>query len=821
MATEMPQQIFQIKELPTKKVTLYPNRAHVVRDVENVALQPGLNEIEIHGITPTADEHSVQIDAHGKATVTDLAVELVPNHEIFEDVYPPEDEDSDLESDAGREDEEPQACKDIDKEVASLKLETERLFEVEKSCDRRLQVLDSYASTVKSDKTSTDDLVKLVRAYKFEREQVYKEHSQAGAETKRINRQIEERNDERWDLAKEYRKKHLKAKRQQEKEREKKQRQRNEKIKEARRIKEERLRFWPKKVYRVTVQLESVSLDTPASSRRNSMDSVTLNQAKGTSATTPKEGDSTDDTVSNDSKQAVVSLALSYNTREASWTPRYDFEILSVKKASKIIYRAEYQNATSETWKDARVTLSTSQTSYQGLDDSVPYMQPWKVKLQTDSGPSALMSNAEMNKQAYQGSSQVQTRFNRNDVFGSDTTFVPVEYQQAKYMRAKKLAYVTNQANPFLRKLAGETNDQNIFASSVQNQHDAQPQSGGLFGAARQNPPAVNQSALFGNSANNVLNSVQAPQPQAFGSTASAATASYQPVQRGSHGGFAARRMARRAAAPSSEEAEEVEMSDGEEAMGFGLFDGDEQPGPDEPSWTDSGLTATYEVPGTRTLMPSSTTRRYKVATLIATNIHLSHVLVPKLRAAAFLRAKIRNPSSTITLLKGFAGVTLDGSFLGTMILPRVSAGHVFDLPLGVDPGVHVNYPKPSVKRATQGLFNKESAQTFSRTVWLTNTKSTPVELLVLDQIPMSEDERLRIELLSPRGLHREGDAVRAGQAAKEGATKEDGKWGSAVAKKQGNGKIEWTVNLEKGGACLLSLDYEARLPDKERIVQA
>ncbi|KAL9110319.1 MAG: hypothetical protein Q9227_005050 [Pyrenula ochraceoflavens] len=891
MAAEIPQQTFQIKEIPTKNVTLYPSRAHIVREIENVVLKPGLNEIEIYGITPTADEHSVQIDAQGAATVTDLAVALVPNHEIFEETFPSEDEGETTEEPETEDDEEPQICRDIDKEISNLKSKIDQLLEVQQSCDRRLKVLDSYASTLKADKNSSDDLVKLIKHYKLEREQIYKEHSQAGDLIKSNNKVIETKTQERWRAGKEHRKRRQLTAKQKEKEQLKISRQRAEKRKEARRVKEERLRYWAKKVYSVTVQLETSTFDTPGSSRRNSADSVTLNQVEEVS----KKTDLAEGGSAYDGRQTTVSLTLSYSTREASWLPRYDYDISSVKKTGKIVYRAEYQNATSETWKDAHVTLSTSQTSYQGLDDTVPYMHSWHVRLRTDSGPSALMSNDEMNKKAYTGTGPTEAKFNRNEVFGSDTSFVPVEYQADKHRKPQKDLYV--KPNLFSQSQVASVPSTSLFSGQAPAREIAKPSGAGLFGPNTVSQEAVKPSAssLFGNArpaqasgtglfgngppvqavagstsgggglfsnapsqhfsggsagefgqparnssvANNALNSVQPTHGAAFGSTAtqshtqaaSAFTGSQEAV-RGNEELQTAVHSARRnrASVPwrsrrsnALRDAADEEDND-EEFLADTRLDvnADDELETEESAWTDEGLAISYDIPGKRTLVPSSIFRRYKVATLHLNNIHLSYVVVPKLRVSAFLRAKIRNPSNTITLLKGLAGVTVDRSFLGTMTLPRVSAGQIFDLPLGVDPGIHVNYPRPTVKRATQGLFNKESTQTFSRSAWVTNTKTTPVELLVLDQIPVSEDERLRIEVLNPRGLNKEGDSNRAaGRAAKEAKKPDDGKWGSATAKRGKDGKIEWTVNLERGGACVLNLDYEARLPGQERIVQA
>jgi hypothetical protein len=183
-----------------------------------------------------------------------------------------------------------------------------------------------------------------------------------------------------------------------------------------------------------------------------------------------------------------------------------------------------------------------------------------------------------------------------------------------------------------------------------------------------------------------------------------------------------------------------------------------------------------------------------------------------------------------VTLLRGSAGVTLDGSFLGNMNLPRVSPGEVFDVSLGVDPAIHVNYPKPTVRRSTQGiaLINKESAQLFERSVWLDNTGSEAVEILVLDQVPVSEDERLRVNIVTPSGLVNEGDSAGTGEAARPSGSKavpgsgdkKEG-WGSAVAKLQKMGEIAWMVKLEGGKGVLLKLVYEAKLPPSERIVSA
>jgi uncharacterized protein (TIGR02231 family) len=238
-------------------------------------------------------------------------------------------------------------------------------------------------------------------------------------------------------------------------------------------------------------------------------------------------------------------------------------------------------------------------------------------------------------------------------------------------------------------------------------------------------------------------------------------------------------------------------------------------------------------------LSPSNSTIKHKIAKVDFRNVIFSHIIIGKLRQVAFLKARLRN-ASRISLLKGPLGLTLDGSFLGQASFPRVSSGESFSLPLGVDPAINVAYPKPTVRRSQSGIFSKEDSNVFTRTLIVTNTKHTgPIELTVLDQVPVSEDERLKIEITNPRGLKVGGDAVRAGQSATNtlpanqtgnggsvrtsaqgaDANANNGKWGSAVATTKKSGEVVWNVKLNPGQGVKLLLEYETAFPSGESIV--
>ncbi|KAI9793899.1 MAG: hypothetical protein M1816_007151 [Peltula sp. TS41687] len=211
-----------------------------------------------------------------------------------------------------------------------------------------------------------------------------------------------------------------------------------------------------------------------------------------------------------------------------------------------------------------------------------------------------------------------------------------------------------------------------------------------------------------------------------------------------------------------------------------------------ESSRESHGLITTYGLPGLRTLGPGHLKRRHLIADLSLTSISLSYMLTPKLRTAAFPKAQIRNTSS-ITLLRGRA-------------VHSSSRNRA----------INVTYAKPTVRRSLGGIFNKEESMVYTRAITVANNKqqNEPVELVVLDQIPDSEDEQLRMTIVEPSALRNVGDRVKTGEPVTAGQ-----QWGKAIATLKKDGEVVWNVTLNKGARCRLPLEYEAKIPASEIIV--
>ena len=705
-------------------------------------------------------------------------VELVTNRDRYEDVYPSESENEDVEEES-KTDDESDEIKALKQEIRSIDRTVEQVQEAKASASSRLRILELYGESVA--KSHPNDIIDCISVYEEERKKAFAVFHESEHELSDLKKSSQQA----WKSLKRLESKVLKerarATRDQQKQKERKTREREKEEKARRQLKLDRIKFWPKKVYKIIVSIDSLGEITPGSSRRGSISSM---------------GKASDENSS-------ISLSLSYITNAASWSPRYDLSLNTPSSSGTILYRAEYSNATSEVWKDVKIVLSTSETSFYGLGEPVPQMQPWHIDLSKtafgSAGPgSALYSHHEQNfNRSNLLSTTTKPNAPRDTLFGLDTLAAPIQQmlneQQTQQIR------MLNRRKGF--GIADNTNNNHVASSSAR------------------------ASNLFGNQLNQMPQQVQ---QQPFGS------AQAQGVGGGLFGGQESTvgpQFAHRSAIPPPPPGASglfggVTSAEGLNGAPASGFEGDtdtllpEMPSLDilESSWSESGMTASYDVPGLRTIRPSFTLRRHRIASINLKDIHLSHLIVPKLRATAFLKARIRNDSG-VTLLRGPVGVTLDGSFLGNTSLPRSSAGETFNLNVGVDPAVTVNYGKPTVRKSESGILNKEKTNVYLRTCYITNTKAArPIEGLYLDQVPVSNDERLKVEVIQPRGLRREGDSARSGTGVAPFG-KEDPKWGKATAILKKAGEVCVNFKIEGGKGVKFAIEYETKHPAQDSVV--
>lgn len=385
-------QEYRVRDLPTRSITLFPTRAQVVRDIRNVILKPGLNQISVVGLTPTVDEHSIKVEGTGSAVISDISVELVENTEIFEEIYPEsEKDDSDESDDEGGQDASTKASDDevlsdakkelkgLQEKTVALQDDIKREDEVISSAEKRLTLLEEYGR--KFEPKSGADVGEIVDVYGAQRRKTFQDHMDATIRRRKLQAEVSDLNKRKAELmaqcAKEDKKRNKAARKEAEAKRKKNQlllARINKKQREESRIHDERCKFWPRSCYTVHITLDATHY-TPVSSRRSSVSSVT-------DLVKPVVDEPTDPaSPGTGAPSPACDISISYVTSAAYWSPSYDLQLNTTANTGTLFFDAQLTNNTSETWKDCKIILSTSQAIFAGLQDNIPRLVPWHIKL--------------------------------------------------------------------------------------------------------------------------------------------------------------------------------------------------------------------------------------------------------------------------------------------------------------------------------------------------------------------------------------------------------------------------------------------------------
>ncbi|KAI3614154.1 mucoidy inhibitor a [Moniliophthora roreri] len=171
-----------------------------------------------------------------------------------------------------------------------------------------------------------------------------------------------------------------------------------------------------------------------------------------------------------------------------------------------------------------------------------------------------------------------------------------------------------------------------------------------------------------------------------------------------------------------------------------------------EPILGKGNISATFRVPGKMTIPGDGEAHSVSIAQLKLDAI-LEWICVPKIDNKVHLKADILN-ASDYAFVSGNANVYVDGSFISKTRLPAVSPGEKFDCALGLDPSIRITYHPRTTKRTSKSVFGfgqKTITLAYSQRITVQNTKPSAVEgIKVIDQIPVSQDERIDVKLITP-----------------------------------------------------------------------
>ena len=175
-----------------------------------------------------------------------------------------------------------------------------------------------------------------------------------------------------------------------------------------------------------------------------------------------------------------------------------------------------------------------------------------------------------------------------------------------------------------------------------------------------------------------------------------------------------------------------------------------------------------------------------------------AYTVVPKLSLHAYLKASTVNTSDK-QLLAGPASIFMDNNFITHSTIDNVCLGDTFDLPLGVDASLKVDYKPVKKLTDTYGIISKVNHENLRYETHLTNTKSTEITVSVYEQVPLSSDESIKVKVTQPDLRNKE-------QSSNNTVTLNDANI------------LEWKYILPPRGECRLTLEYYMEWPKDKRV---
>ncbi len=200
----------------------------------------------------------------------------------------------------------------------------------------------------------------------------------------------------------------------------------------------------------------------------------------------------------------------------------------------------------------------------------------------------------------------------------------------------------------------------------------------------------------------------------------------------------------------------------------------------------ETGATSVVFVPeGTSTILNDNQPSTVVVAEM-QFPAHFRYSTVPKLSEYAYLKAKATN-NSDYPLLPGRANVFFDNAFVTSSAMELVAPTEDFWAFLGIDEAIGVEHKL--IKRFEEEV-GKKTRVTFEYSIDIVNNKKSAEEIVVWDQVPISNNEEIVVECVEP-----------------------DYEEPTATLKKNRFGFFEWFVELQPGETRTIPLRFSVKYP--------
>ena len=128
-------------------------------------------------------------------------------------------------------------------------------------------------------------------------------------------------------------------------------------------------------------------------------------------------------------------------------------------------------------------------------------------------------------------------------------------------------------------------------------------------------------------------------------------------------------------------------------------------------------------------------------------SIALDYQATPKLSPYAFIHSKVTNDKD-YPLMAGNLNVFVNDNYIGRSDIKTIGRNEEFDLYLGVDEEIKIKKTE-LVEKRKKAMLGLRTRKDYAYKFELANYKKDPVNLTVIDQIPVSKNADIKAELVS------------------------------------------------------------------------
>ncbi|MBL4705618.1 MAG: DUF4139 domain-containing protein [Flavobacteriales bacterium] len=165
------------------------------------------------------------------------------------------------------------------------------------------------------------------------------------------------------------------------------------------------------------------------------------------------------------------------------------------------------------------------------------------------------------------------------------------------------------------------------------------------------------------------------------------------------------------------------------------------------------------------------------------------YYVAPKFDKDAFLIAKVTDWDQ-YNLLSGSANIYYEGTFVGSSFIDASITKDTMEISLGRDKGVIVERKKIKDFGKTATVGNSKKS-TIGMEITIRNSKNTPIQILVHDQIPISKIKEIEVTMID----------------------------NSSAKYNENSGALKWRMSLQPGQSNSVQFKYQVKYPKSKTIL--